>query len=151
MLTCNSSQLLTSGWRGGENSFIFNRLATHSDFDHAPVSIWVTQVGLKCILGGGVVAQGWEGRRGRNGKGVWYTKLSKKVFCLGKRFIFIYLSMWGRVTNATGTRVPSGIRRELQSQAVVMNHWCRCWELNPLKEQPRCLTAEPSLRPLHRG
>lgn len=47
----------------------------------------------------------------------------KKVFCLGKRrFIFIYLSMWGRVTNATGTWVPSGIRRELQSQAVVMSH-----------------------------
>jgi hypothetical protein len=42
-------------------------------------------------------------------------------------FIFIYVSMWGRVThatctNVTGMQVPSGIRRELESQAVVMNH-----------------------------
>lgn len=139
---------MASGWRLGKDSVIFNRLATHSDFDHAPMSIWVTQIELGAFRGRGRV---WEPKGGKVDLGGMgrecdirnSPKINKNIVFGERRFIFIYVSMWGRVMyttcmNTTRMHVPLGITRELESQAVVMSHSCRCRDLNSgcLKEQP---------------
>jgi hypothetical protein len=84
-----------------------------------------------------------------NGLRIWF------LVCLMFLFYVICLSVCLCATCMLWC--PKGQKRmldslELKLQMRVSCH-VGCWELNlgPLKEQPKLLTAEPSLQPLHTG